>query len=221
MRLLLLMHVIPLLLRYVIISHSKPPPVLGQQLEDVPVDGFLTISLAFKTGGKNCLLLFMRETSVGHNISLFLSDGALKLFFYPDTLIVPASKKTGEKILYNDNQWHEVLIVLGEIRGAVKYVTLETEEVSANENVENLPLLTGAKYETFIDDILSSEMNHMAIRDININERPITFTLYGAFVGMWNKWEDSYLSVVYVLDLFLSVVYMSSIFLSQLSLTAK
>ena len=72
--------------------------------EDVAVNGSLSVSLSFKTGGNDGQLLYMQETSQGHNISLYLSDGGLHLQVPPDTLIVPASEETRKKILYNDNQ---------------------------------------------------------------------------------------------------------------------
>ena len=159
------------------------------QVEDVPVDGdSLTVSLAFKTGATTGQLLYMKETSAGHVISLSLSDGALHLQVHPDTLVIPTRKDTGEKILYNDSQWHEVLIALTKIVGSLKYVILKTDEVLANENVETLPLLAGAKYETFIGGLPASEVMRDSyagcIRDLNIMETHVTdFTLSGAFMG--------------------------------------
>ena len=155
------------------------------QLEEITVDGDLTVSLEFRTGASEAQLLYMRETSAGHHISLSLSDGALHLQVHPDTLIVPTSKKTGQRILYNDDQWHNVQMGLARI-GSVNIVTLQTE----SSVVETLPLLAGAKYETFIGGLplpASEERRDSyagCIRDINIMETPITdFTLSGAFVG--------------------------------------
>ena len=43
------------------------------ELEDVPLGGSLTFRLAFKTGANNGQLLYMKEASVNHTISLYLS----------------------------------------------------------------------------------------------------------------------------------------------------
>ena len=58
------------------------------QLEEITVDGDLTVSLEFRTGASEAQLLYMRETSAGHHISLFLSDGALHLQVHQDSPLV-------------------------------------------------------------------------------------------------------------------------------------
>ena len=127
------------------------------ELEDVPLGGSLTVSIAFKTGANNGQLLYMKEASVNHTISLYLEHGALHLQLQPGTLMILTSKETGEKILFNDNQWHEVLVVLTKVGGSLKYVQLKADEVSEDDNVQTLPLLDDAKYETFIGGLSASE----------------------------------------------------------------
>ena len=78
------------------------------QLEEITVDGDLTVSLEFRTGASEAQLLYMRETSAGHHISLSLSDGALHLQVHPDTSIGPLTEDSGEIIRLDDKQWHKV-----------------------------------------------------------------------------------------------------------------
>ena len=78
------------------------------QLEEITVDGDLTVSLEFRTGASEAQLLYMRETSAGHHISLSLSDGALHLKVHPDTSIGPLTEDSGEIIRLDDKQWHKV-----------------------------------------------------------------------------------------------------------------
>ena len=75
------------------------------QLEDITVDGELTLSLSFKTGASEAQLLYMRELTAGNHISLFLSDGGLHLQVNQDTLIV---SETG----VDDNQWHNMILTI-------------------------------------------------------------------------------------------------------------
>ena len=49
------------------------------------------------------------------NLSLPIS-GALHLQVHPDTPIISTRNDAGEKILYNDNQWHKVKIEMEKSR---------------------------------------------------------------------------------------------------------
>ena len=78
------------------------------ELEEVSVDGSLSISLSFKTGDSDAQLLYMRELTAGHHISLFLSDGGLHLQVYPETSIGPLTEDSGETLRLDDQEWHKV-----------------------------------------------------------------------------------------------------------------
>ena len=117
------------------------------QLEDVGVSGVLTVSLSFQTGSMGGQLLFLRELSAGHNISLSLAGGALHLQVHPDTLLIPLSEETGQNILYNDNKWHSLLLTLNSFP---KFIILKIDDIIKTEFVQNLPLIASTHYQTFI-----------------------------------------------------------------------
>ena len=82
------------------------------ELEDVSVDGSLSLSLSFKTGASEGQLFYMRELTTGHQISLSLTEGALHLQVHPDTLIIPRTEDTGDMLRLDDQEWHKVYLNL-------------------------------------------------------------------------------------------------------------
>ena len=80
--------------------------------------------------------MFLRELTAGHNISLSLSAGALRLQVHPDTIVIPVTEDTGENILYNDNKWHSLLLTLNSFP---KFIILKIDDIIKTEFVQNLP----------------------------------------------------------------------------------
>ena len=124
------------------------------ELGDVPVDGTLTVSLSFRTVASEGLLLYMREISAGHHVTLFLSEGVLHLQIHSDSIInlVSKNEKTGEKVRMDDNQWHDVLVFLN------KWPVIVFMKIDDSKNVETvqfLPQLDDTSYETFIGGVRS------------------------------------------------------------------
>ena len=138
------------------------------QLEEVPVDGSLSLSFSFKTGASDAQLLYMREVSTGDHISISLSDGALNLKVDPDTIITSVNEER-----FNDNQWHNV--VLNIIGGHVNIIIMIIDDTPLPTSIpQSLPLLDNTKYETFIGGLspslsVESEAPYVGcIRDIQV-----------------------------------------------------
>ena len=119
------------------------------QLEEITVDGDLTVSLEFRTGASEAQLLYMRETSAGHHISLSLSDGALHLQVHPDTSIGPLTEDSGEIIRLDDKQWHTVYLEFTE-GNFYNLVLCKVDETIISVPVSELPLLSNAQYQTWL-----------------------------------------------------------------------
>ena len=118
-------------------------------LEEIPASGSLRVSLSFKTGASEGQLLYMREVSSGHYISLSLSGGALHLKVSPDTKIISVEDK------FNDNQWHNVSIQL--VAGLRKIILIQIDDTPLPPSFpKSLPLLQNTKYETFIGGLSPS-----------------------------------------------------------------
>ena len=165
------------------------------ELQEVPVDGTLTVRLSFRTAAREGLLLYMRETSTGHHVSLSISDGALSLQVYPDTNIVSVSEDTGEKVRVDDNQWHTVFLSIN--GGQVEYVIFKIDDTSTFTPATGLPLLKDANYEavlgglspTFEEKIPDASQLDLAayvgcIRDISVMDSAVnlqTLQTSGAF----------------------------------------
>ena len=126
------------------------------ELQEVPVDGTLTVRLSFRTAAREGLLLYMRETSTGHHVSLSISDGALSLQVYPDTNIVLVTEDTREKVRVDDNQWHKVFLSIDD--GWTWHdITIGIDSRRPKtEHVLRIPLLQDANYETFLGGLPSS-----------------------------------------------------------------
>ena len=122
------------------------------KLGDIALDGDLTISLEFRTGASEGQLLYMRELTAGHHISLFVSDGGLYLQVHPDSSIGPVTEATGEIFKVDDNKWHKVFLTIND--GPVKFIMLIIDDLTPKTSVvQSLPLLDNTKYETFIGGI--------------------------------------------------------------------
>ena len=126
------------------------------ELPDVPVDGTLTVRLSFRTAAREGLLLYMRETSTGHHVSLSISDGALSLQVYPDTNIVLVTEDTREKVRVDDNQWHKVFLSIKEAWTWHDITIRIDSRRPKTEHVRRIPLLQDANYETFLGGLPSS-----------------------------------------------------------------
>ena len=142
------------------------------RLEDIAVDEDLTFSLKFKTGTREAQLLYMRETTAGHQISLSLSDGGLHLQVHPDTSIGPLNEDSGEIVRLDDEDWHEVYITLN--GGRFKFIAFKVDDTEIFKSVSQLPLLSNAVYQTWFGGIppsLSEESQAPyvgCIRDIRV-----------------------------------------------------
>ena len=126
------------------------------ELQEVPVDGTLSVSLSFRTAAREGLLLYMRETSTGHHVSLSISDGALSLQVYPDTNIVLVTEDTREKVRVDDNQWHKVFLSIKEAWTWHDITIRIDSRRPKTEHVRRIPLLQDANYETFLGGLPSS-----------------------------------------------------------------
>ena len=75
--------------------------------------------MQFRTGESEAQLLYMRELTGGHHISLYLSDGALHLQVNPDTSIGPLT----DHARLDDQEWHKVVLELddGLLRASDKF----------------------------------------------------------------------------------------------------
>ena len=147
------------------LSMTSPDPSLTfpvktpgyAELPDVPVDGTLTVSLSFRTAAREGLLLYMRETSTGHHVSLSISDGALSLQVYPDTNIVLVTEDTREKVRVDDNQWHMVFFTLNELSYHIYHqITIGIDNQLPKNEYFKFNLLQNANFETFLGGLSSS-----------------------------------------------------------------
>ena len=139
------------------------------QLEDISVDGDLTLSLQFRTGASEAQLVYMRELTTGHHISLYLSEGALHLQVHPDTTISPLTEDTR----LDDQEWHKVVLEFDD--GLLsKDIHCKVDETLKSYRVSQLPLLSNAQYQTWLGGLppsLSeeSEAGYVGcIRDIRV-----------------------------------------------------
>ena len=125
-------------------KQSSPPSTSFLGVDEEWFEESLNITISFKTLAENGPIIFIgfseTEDSGPHQIlNLSLSDGGLHLQVYPDTLILPTNK-TGEKILYNDDQWHNVSMDLKVAsRGPEKFVRLMVDEFQKTLDVATLP----------------------------------------------------------------------------------
>ena len=127
------------------------------ELQEVPVDGSLTVSLSFRTAAREGLLLYMRETSTGHHVSLSISDGALSLQVYPDTNIVLVTEDKRKKVRVDDNQWHMVFFTLNELSYHIYHqITIGIDNQLPKNEYFKFNLLQNANFETFLGGLSSS-----------------------------------------------------------------
>ena len=163
------------------------------ELQEVPVDGTLSVSLSFRTAAREGLLLYMRETSTGHHVSLSISDGALSLQVYPDTNIVLV---TEDNVKFNDNQWHKVFFYVTRFPITNVFMDIDDTGKPGFKQLENIPNLDKTKYETFLGGVsptLRDKISFMGeaayvgcIRDIELMDSAIdiqSLDISGAVTG--------------------------------------
>ena len=121
------------------------------QLGDIGVDGDLTVSFKFRTGATEAQLLYLRELSADHFISLSIKDGGLHLqgSVYKGTSIVPRTKDTGEMLMVDDKQWHDVYLTLKD-GGQFKYIVFKLDDIEIFTSVSVLPDLSKTVYQTWL-----------------------------------------------------------------------
>ena len=117
------------------------------QLNDIGVDGDLTVSFKFRTGASEAQLLHMRELSTDHFISLSIKNGGLHLQVNPGTAIGPLTEDSGEMARVDDQQWHDVYLSLN--GGQFKYIVFKLDDIN-KLTVSELPLLSDAEYQTWL-----------------------------------------------------------------------
>ena len=125
-------------------------------MDSVAVDGSITVSVSFRTVASDGLLLYMREITGNHFVSLSLSGGALYLYAFPYTKIPVKNPETQELIEFNDNKWHTVSISI--LDDPNRMVILQIDDfIELNRGpVEEIPLVYSTKYETFLGGISQS-----------------------------------------------------------------
>ena len=137
------------------------------QMESLPVNGTISVSLSFRTTASRGLVFYMRDIG-NHYVSLSLHDGALNLFAFPYIQIETKNPRTQELIKFNDNKWHSVSITIVEQRR--KLVVLQIDDFysldSGDEDV--VPLLYNTEYEPFfggLSAVVASEIPSDAFRN--------------------------------------------------------
>ena len=137
------------------------------------MEGELSLSFKFRTGASEAGLLYMRERTADHNISLSLSDGALHLrgSVYHGTSISPRTKETGEMLKLDDEEWHSVYLTLKD-GGQFKFIVFKVDDIEMFTSVSHLPLLSSTQYQTWLGDLppsLESEAGSAGcFRDIRV-----------------------------------------------------
>ena len=161
------------------------------ELADISVDGDLSLSLQFRTGASQAQLVYLREQTSGHVISLSLSDGALHLQVHPDTLIVP-----GEDVRVDDQEWHSLYFNVN--GGKFRYIAFKLDDLEMFQSVSDLPLLSNAQYQTWLGGLPPSlseerETGYVGcIRDIRVldTDRDLQeFEVSGVTVGQCEEEE--------------------------------
>ena len=131
------------------------------QMERVAVEGSLTVSLSFRTTSSDGLILYLREITGFHFMSLSMEDGVLYLYAFPDTKIVARNPETQEDIKVNDNKWHTVSITVVDDPRSLVILQLDDFYVLDSGDIDNIPMIHGAEYEAFfggLSDGLRSEL---------------------------------------------------------------
>ena len=126
------------------------------QMERLSVEGSMTVSLSFRTTSSDGLILYLREITGFHFMSLSMEDGVLYLYAFPDTQIVSINPETKERIRLNDNKWHTVSITVVDDPRSLVILQIDDFYVLDSGDIENIPMIHGAEYEAFFGGVSNS-----------------------------------------------------------------